>query len=76
MILATVLLIGFAVLVITLLPRRLPLSEALVLAALHLAAWIEHTATAMDAAIVRYRMERRLLCIEMESTTTRLMEAE
>ncbi len=56
-------------------PRRrqhLPATEQLVLSLLHLAAWIERTATALDAAIVRYRIERRCLVIEMESTRARL----
>jgi hypothetical protein len=30
----------------------------------------------MDAAIVRYRIERRCLAIDMESTRTRLLEAD
>lgn len=48
-----------------------PLSERLVLRLLLLAAWLEHVATAWDAAIVRYRLERALLCIEMQSTSER-----
>lgn len=51
--------------------RRMPLSERVVLSLLHLAAWIERTATALDAAIVRYRMERQTLCVRLESTRMR-----
>lgn len=60
-------------------PRRrqpLPATEQFVLSLLRLAAWIERTATALDAAIVRYRIERRCLVIEMESTRARLVEAD
>ena len=50
----------------------LPLSERMVLTMLRLAAWLERVATAWDAAIVRYRMERKLTVIEMESTRERV----
>ena len=50
---------------------RLPATEQFVRSMLHLAAWIERTATALDAAIVRYRIERRALVIRLESTEQR-----
>ena len=53
---------------------RLPASEQFVHSLLSLAAWIERTATAIDAGIVRYRLDRRMLCIDMESTRARLTE--
>lgn len=57
-------------------PKRepMPMSEYLVFLLLRFAAWMERTATAMDAAIVRYRMERRTLSIHLESTRARLAE--
>ena len=70
------LLIGFAVLaLVTLAPRRysgMPLSERAVMSLLRLAAWIERIATAMDAGLLRYRLERATLVIEMESTRQRI----
>ena len=79
MIAASAILIAFLALVIVMAaPRRkgrLPASEQFVHSLLSLAAWIERTATAIDAGIVRYRLERRILLIELESTRARLMEA-
>lgn len=56
-------------------PRRrsgLPPSEQFVTSLMHIAAWIEHIGCALDSAIVRYRMERQQLVIELESTQKRL----
>jgi putative Mn2+ efflux pump MntP len=78
MMMAILLVLGFVVLAVFMAaPRRkhrLPATEQFVLSLLHLSAWIERTATAMDAAIVRYRIERRCLAINMESTRTRMLE--
>lgn len=68
--------LGFAVLVvaIVLAPKRhntMPVSERAVDRLLRLAAWLEHVAIAWDAAILRYRMERRMLSIQMDSTRER-----
>ena len=78
MIAASAIVIGFLALAVAMAaPRRkgrLPASEQFVHSLLSLAAWIERTATAIDAGILRYRLERRILVIEMESTRARLME--
>lgn len=50
---------------------KLPWSERACLALFRLAGWIERTATAWDAAILRYRMEKATSYIEMESTRHR-----
>ena len=74
--LAVGLVLGFLVLaLVTLAPRRytgMPLSERAVLSLLRFAAWIERSATAWDAAIVRYRMEQESTVIELESTQRRV----
>lgn len=73
-----VLAVAFATLVVALIlslkndRQRMPLSERAVHGLLSLAAWIENSATAWDSAIVRYRRERRLVRIVMESTAQRL----
>jgi hypothetical protein len=70
------LVLGFAVLALLMLaPQRyagMPLSERAVLSLLRLAGWIERTATAWDAAILRYRMEKEVTVIELESTRCRV----
>jgi hypothetical protein len=55
----------------SILKSETPLSERVCLAMLRFAAWLENVGTAYDAAILRYRMERRLVCIEMASTAER-----
>ena len=74
--LAIGLVLGFLVLaLVTLAPRRytgMPLSERAVLSLLRLAAWMERTGCAWDAAIVRYRMEQETTVIELESTQRRV----
>jgi len=78
MTMAILLVLGFVALAVFMAaPRRkhrLPATEQFVLSLLHLSAWIERTATAMDAAIVRYRIERLCLEIRLESTSQREIE--
>jgi putative Mn2+ efflux pump MntP len=78
MTMAILLVLGFVALAVFMAaPRRkhrLPATEQFVLSLLHLSAWIERTATAMDAAIVRYRIERLCLEIRLESTNQREIE--
>jgi hypothetical protein len=56
--------------------RKYPISERACLLILRFAAWAEAVATAYDAAILRYRMERRAASIEMASTAERMMAEE
>lgn len=58
-------------------PRRRdwrPPSEQFTFTLLRLAAWLEHVGTALDCAIVRYRMERQATEIVLQSTETRRMK--
>lgn len=54
---------------------RMPVTERAIRALIHVAAWLEHIATALDAGLLRYRAERRLLLIELASTEARLAAA-
>jgi hypothetical protein len=71
---AALFILAFLVIAAMAAPRRsnrLPATEQFVLSLLQVAAWVEHTAIALDAAILRYRMERQTFSIEMESTRAR-----
>jgi hypothetical protein len=70
------LILAFMALAMLMLGRRrstgLPPSEQFVSSLMHIAAWIEPIGCALDSAIVRYRIERKRLVIELESTQKRL----
>jgi hypothetical protein len=51
--------------------RHLPLSERVCLRLLELAAWLDDLGSAWDGAILRYRHERQLTQVVMESTAER-----
>ena len=51
--------------------RAHPLSERACRLVLRFAAWLECVGAAWDAAILRYRMERKMVSITLASTATR-----
>ena len=78
MIALLLILAALALLVPMVAPRRhnrLPATEQFILSLLHIAAWIKRTGTAMDAGLVRYRVERRALTIQLDSTRGRTASA-
>ena len=56
--------------------RKYPFSERFCLLILRFASWLECCGIAYDACILRYRMERRVVSIEMASTAARMMAEE
>jgi hypothetical protein len=56
-------------------PSHLPLAERIIYRVLAFAAFCERLGTALDCGLLRYRLERRLVVIEMESTRQRVEAA-
>lgn len=52
-------------------PSPMPLVERAIYRVLAVAAWLEDVGTALDAALLRYRIERKFVQIELESTRHR-----
>jgi hypothetical protein len=52
--------------------RKYPFSERVCLLVLRFSAWLQCVGNAWDFAIVRYRIECRDVCLDMESTAERL----
>jgi hypothetical protein len=55
-------------------PSHMTVAERLIYRLLQFAAWLETVGTALDAALLRYRMERSVVMIELASTRQRESE--